>query len=195
MFIVSDQLVDSGFAAEIQELVYGFEKPLTWGYSDLAVRIVEKPIGILNDNVKEAFYFSADVPAEHPIYTKIVEYLIPILNQQGIQIGDNYIYRFRSNIFTKQNETYRGSHHTIHVDDPGGTFISFLYYVEDSDGETVFFNEVYSDTMTKDGLSEKIRVTPKRGRYALFDSNIYHASASPVDSPKRSVLNFVFEVG
>lgn len=192
MFIVSNQLVDSGFSVEIQELVYGFEKPLTWGYSDLAVRIVEKPIGILNDNVKEAFYFSADVSAEHPIYAKIVEHLIPILNQHGIRIGDRY--RFKSNIFTKQNETYRGGHHTIHVDDPSGAFLSFLYYVEDSDGETVFFNETYSDTMTKDRLSEKIRVTPKRGRYVIFDSNMYHASASPVDSPRRSVLNFVFEV-
>ena len=56
-----------------------------------------------------------------------------------------------------------------------------LYYVNDSDGDTHFFDEQgnVSDT-----------VTPKKGRLVIFDGHTYHASSCPVQSSHRVVINF-----
>lgn len=57
-----------------------------------------------------------------------------------------------------------------------------LYYVNDTDGDTVFF-----DPEDKTKIIE--RVTPKRGRVLLFDGSMYHASCPP-SSGFRAVVNF-----
>jgi len=56
-----------------------------------------------------------------------------------------------------------------------------LYYVNDSDGDTHFFdeNENVCDT-----------VTPKKGRLVIFDGLTYHASSCPITSSHRLVINF-----
>ena len=56
-----------------------------------------------------------------------------------------------------------------------------LYYVNDSDGDTHFFDDAgnVSDT-----------VTPKKGRLVIFDGMTYHASSCPIKSSHRLVINF-----
>lgn len=55
-----------------------------------------------------------------------------------------------------------------------------LYYVKDSDGDTVFFNK-------KDKINK--RVTPKKGRAVLFDGSIWHSSYKP-KRKLRCIINF-----
>jgi len=54
-----------------------------------------------------------------------------------------------------------------------------LYYVNNSDGETVLFK--------KNKLWKK--VTPKQGRVLIFNGNIKHAAGCPVDNQVRAVIN------
>jgi len=56
-----------------------------------------------------------------------------------------------------------------------------LYYVNDSDGDTFFFNN--------DGEICN-RVTPKKGRLIIFDGLTHHASSCPIESSHRLVINF-----
>ena len=58
-----------------------------------------------------------------------------------------------------------------------------LYYVHDSDGDTILFDE--NDNEIK-------RVTPKKGRAIFFEGSIKHCSSSPTKG-LRSILNFNFE--
>jgi len=60
---------------------------------------------------------------------------------------------------------------------------SVVYYVNDADGDTVFFTPY-----------ETIRVTPKRGRAVIFPANIKHAGTNPSVSPERITLNIVVDV-
>jgi len=57
-----------------------------------------------------------------------------------------------------------------------------LYYVNDSEGDTVFFD---------DSKKEIKRVSPKKGRIAFFDGTIYHAG-TPSETNSRAVINFDF---
>jgi ectoine hydroxylase-related dioxygenase (phytanoyl-CoA dioxygenase family) len=67
----------------------------------------------------------------------------------------------------------------------------FIYYVNDSDGDTVFFKQKFNGFPVKN-LDEEFRISPKAGTAVLFDGNQYHASSSPVNSDYRCVLNIDF---
>ena len=59
-----------------------------------------------------------------------------------------------------------------------------LYYINDSDGPTYFFNEAHELQDT---------VYPKPGRAIIFDGSNIHAASNPVRSPFRLVVNIDFQ--
>ena len=63
-----------------------------------------------------------------------------------------------------------------------------LYYVNDSDGDTIIYNEtVESDTYTELACS-----SPKKGRICIFDGSHYHAATKPKESYSRIVITYNF---
>jgi hypothetical protein len=87
-------------------------------------------------------------------------------------------------------------HGVPHVD--GYTDIPYkvgVYYVNDSDGDTVLFKQTTDDTTPVDVMNGKLDIdqtlSPKKGRLIIFDSNIYHAVGKPKKNV-RSVLNYHF---
>jgi hypothetical protein len=68
-----------------------------------------------------------------------------------------------------------------HVDTDSPHYV-LLYYVNDTDGDTVFFDNY---------LNEIKRISPKKGRVVFFDGSIYHAASNPTINP-RFVLNYNF---
>jgi hypothetical protein len=87
----------------------------------------------------------------------------------------------------------------LHVDTTLKHFV-VLYYVADSDGDTIIVDrQLQDDEPSYDNLKLEDyniihRVTPKQGRAVIFKSNQFHASSPPIESLKRMVINFVFEV-
>jgi hypothetical protein len=82
---------------------------------------------------------------------------------------------------------------TPHVDTDEPHWV-FLYYVNDSDGDTVFYEKKSSwNTDSKKygdvDYVEVGRVTPLQGRCVIFDGRNYHSSSSPTKN-KRCILNF-----
>jgi hypothetical protein len=110
---------------------------------------------------------------------KHIKLITPIVSKLNEHVDINNVNRLKVNLLLKQNigtDQYNTPHR-----DPGR--YSFVYYLNDSDGDTFFFN---------DDMSILNRVTPKKNSGVLFDSNILHASSNPATTDARFVLNFVF---
>ena len=61
---------------------------------------------------------------------------------------------------------------------------SLLYYVNDSDGDTIFFDNELNITT---------RVSPKKNRVIIFDSINLHAGSNPIENHMRAVINLIFK--
>ena len=61
-----------------------------------------------------------------------------------------------------------------------------LYYVCDSDGDTIIYNE---KTISEKGFTVQKKVTPKQGRVVLFDGALYHTAEQP-NHNLRCVVNY-----
>lgn len=66
-----------------------------------------------------------------------------------------------------------------HIDLPEDHTVC-IYYVNDADGDTVFFDN---------DLNEVKRVSPKKGRLILFNGKIMHGGGIPKNGP-RCIINF-----
>ena len=82
---------------------------------------------------------------------------------------------------------------TPHIDIYDGNegkvdFIVALYYVVDSDGDTIIYNEKDRDPEGK--YTIKQCVTPKQGRMVIFDGGLYHAAKQPINSNTRCIVNY-----
>lgn len=71
---------------------------------------------------------------------------------------------------------------------------SLLYYVNESDGDTFIFNEMFNNECI-DSLTVNKRISPKRGECVLFDSTYLHAGSPPRMHEYRMVINFAFRKG
>jgi len=69
-----------------------------------------------------------------------------------------------------------------HVDIDHDHYV-FLYYINDCDGDTIFFDK---------NQKEYKRVSPKKGRCILFDGSIYHTGSKPKNK-SRGVININFK--
>jgi hypothetical protein len=79
-----------------------------------------------------------------------------------------------------------------------------LLYLNDSDGDTVIYNERYNpydtldtisyfNTKLKKQVTELTRLTPEENKFIMFDGMHYHSSSAPVLTKRRIAVNFVFE--
>ena len=61
-----------------------------------------------------------------------------------------------------------------------------LYYVCDSDGDTIIYNE---KVISEKGLTVQKKITPKQGRVVLFDGAYYHTAQQP-NHNVRCIVNY-----
>lgn len=82
-------------------------------------------------------------------------------------------------------------YHVPHFDSKNTNDVTVIYYVNNSDGDTVIFNESYEGSIPQK-LNIKETVSPKKGRVLVFNSNQFHASRPPINVDFRCIINMVF---
>jgi hypothetical protein len=118
--------------------------------------------------------------------------LITACAKHNIKI--NHIIRIRAGMILK---TCDDIIHTPHVDYPY-PHSTMLFYLNDSDGDTLFYNEMHSGEQSQIAALEKSKVTiseriePKANRYSIFNGLQFHSSTAPKKSEFRIVINYNF---
>lgn len=117
-----------------------------------------------------------------------------IEKESGLKIKN--IIRVKANLMTRDTSYPIGFYNGAHVDNYNSNVFTFLYYVNDSDGDTIFFTD-FLDGKKDHNIKELVaqdRETPRIGTGVLFNSNRLHTSSPPLFTNRRMVVNYVFEV-
>lgn len=128
---------------------------------------------------------------------KLVEEELPKNNCENFW----HLYRLRCGFnipLNPKNKKYTNiDHNTPHIDHDNsiitGKTFTCLYYINETDGDTVIFNELasqYPNWPTRFNI--KKRVSPSKNKLLIFDGDHFHASSSPKTYDTRLVLTFNF---
>ena len=133
---------------------------------------ISKEIGFGCDffNNNEIYHYGATLLS--PLYI--------FLNNQNLHLKQLYQARTYLQIPSNCNKSKPQDIHT----DLKYPHLVFLYYVTNSDGDTIFYD---------DNNSEIKRISPKKGRIAFFPGNIKH-SGSTCTTNIRIILNINLEL-
>jgi hypothetical protein len=97
-------------------------------------------------------------------------------------IEQSRIGRIKANLQTQCNFSHEYFFNTPHVDRLESHTVA-IYYVNDSDGDTTIFDNDGNIIQT---------VSPRRGRFLVFDGSYFHAGRHPILADKRIIINFNF---
>jgi len=140
---------------------------------------------------KNCINTNSNKDSEECVLLTHVFYLDSIKNSDNYLLSDFVLniflnktnFPFRSLIRSKANlqlvsKTTNALHTTPHIDSNNDHKV-LIYYVNDCDGDTFVF------------CNDKVeRISPKKGRFVLFDGNHYHAAGLAKESDFRINLNF-----
>jgi hypothetical protein len=188
-YVVVDSLISPTTQDDIKQLLLGTRRDFPWYFTH-----------------DMSFGFREKEPIEFPAFTHVFKTLgkensnyyndiLPIA-----EIGASYINRVADVYYARTflqmplDESVRLKElDFLHVDTPLKHFV-VLYYVTDSDGDTILTN--IKNTKTKSVTTHKAteeniiaRVSPKKGRMLIFDGSFYHVASQPTKS-MRCVINF-----
>jgi hypothetical protein len=137
----------------------------------------------------DGYQFVHTVFKDNNITSPVFELLKPILQsfEEHTSLKIVNILRIKINLLTPLKLSEEQIQNTIHTDiakdSPFTSVVSLIYYVVDSDGDTV----VYDDT-------DIITCTPKKGNAFYFNSIMDHRASNPIINKRRIVINFVMEI-
>lgn len=173
---------------KLEELLTGAEFP--WRYNAETVMQKPKPLKqfddisilghtLIRDGQLNSEYFN-------PINTLLD--LSGLVNKFSLS---TQIIRAQANLFLKRDRVINPC---PHIDFQRVRHMVVLYYVNDCDGDTVFYNLSDCDDHRLDEMKEWRRESPKKGDIIIFDGKIFHSPSCPVESLCRSTLNFDFSM-
>jgi hypothetical protein len=124
-----------------------------------------------------------------------VFYLDKLKNSDNYLLSDFILNRFLDRSKIQFTELFRSkanlqpaSHNaaqvytTPHIDNTSN-HKALIYYANDCDGDTFIFDDHKTGSVLE-------QISPKKGRFLLFDGNLYHAAGFPDKSDFRINVNF-----
>lgn len=186
-YIVLDNLVPKGFIDALHLELYGKNH---WAFS----------LGTLDPELQERYEEKdwLDSPMLNlPLYTPetgpthlLFQDVRTIFNFLEYRLG----YSFEILGRVKANLTWPQPHKTLpnppHIDVPNDKFYSMVFYVNESDGDTIIYDKTLSEG--ENNLKQIASISPQPGRAVIFKSNRFHSSSPPKNNPYRIIINSVF---
>jgi hypothetical protein len=189
MIKVFENFIDNDISKKIYNI---FTNGFPWYYFDSTNDNYE--INLLKNkelklNIIKNSQFSHTFFVHNKIVSDYFEKIFLLLKDKYF-LEIDYIKRIKSNLNTLIPGYTKNNIQIPHIDyghnwtENPNLIYSLIYYVNDSDGDTIFYDN---------NEKEIFRVTPKRGKAVLFKSNILHTACNPVNTDKRIIINFIFK--
>ena len=186
--LVFDDIIDLKYQERIKNILIGEETFNDYYFPWYFTQDVTKHNDV--DSQKRSAFFHGYVVSDndntigtidsifHDIFITLLENACHKIDKQDVNV-------IKGRSFLQLPINYKGERiDTPHVDIVGDHFV-ILYYVCDSDGDTIIYNE----KVKSDNYTIQKRITPKQGRVVLFDGSYYHTAEQPIDNI-RCVVNY-----
>lgn len=192
--IVIDDVISPTYQAKLLDMSQDYSFDWHFGPSNIYESTTVKPETFVDENTVDSFQYTHLF--FHDVLTgtdKLFDFVRPLIFTMidRFKLQEFELQRCKANMLTNNRRFSLGKYNPPHVD---GSFEhwAIIYYMNDSDGDTVIFNETYGSQFTK--LTEKQRITPKMGRAVCFPGKYFHASCNPINNDTRTVINIDFKV-
>ena len=136
------------------------------------------------------FFYEKNAPTSN--YFQLVYPLVLSITSQA-NVPFNRLFRMRANLSLANGEGQM----MPHIDSFHPHWVA-IYYVNDSDGDTIIFNETNDDfdsgqadinRIKENKFTIKHRVTPKKGKLLAFPGKYYHTASFCKNTDYRCLLN------
>jgi hypothetical protein len=187
-------IIDDFITKSYQDGIEHNSKRLKWSYIDRTYTGESGQAVFIDQNVIDSPQMVSLLYGEPNDNTINFSYINPLLHTVEDTIGSKIssMIRVKYNLLL-QNPKFNKSNYNVPHLDMFGEHLTALYYVNDSDGDTILFNEKYNEGGKPDKLTIRARIAPKKGRMLIFKSDIWHASSNPILSKDRIVINTIFK--
>ena len=187
--LIFDDIIDLEYQEKIKKVLLsdhpyeGYDFP--WYFTQDVTSHKDK-----NSQKRSAFFHSYVVynnnDAMGTVDSVFHHLFVSLLDNACHRVGEKNVNILKGRSFLQLPINYKGEREdTPHIDISDFYHFVMLYYVCDSDGDTIIFNE--QEKSEKYTVQKK--VTPKQGRVVLFDGRFYHTAEQPVDNI-RCVVNY-----
>ena len=188
MFIEVDDFLEEYHVNEIERFLSSISFP--WYYNPSLSGDTEKIVYDNDNNIKDVDGFIHIFSDNNNILSAHAEIIRIILGaiEKKLNFVVKDIKRSRA-VLVYKNPSFGDFYQVPHTDYTV-PHLTLIYYVNDNDGDTVFFTEMYKEgNVEKKTLQRKI--TPKKGKCVVFDGLQYHTGSVPTDK-NRILININF---
>ena len=155
------------------------EKSFTWTYNKSTVGTERNYIAHKKENIVPVMTHSVVENGEIVSnFWNLTKELLRSVQRQSKRIVIEEVSNCRLNLQLQNGR--EGFHTGIHIDGWVSMNITALYYVNDSDGDTIIGDE---------------KVSPKANRVVIFDGSTLHNGHSPCEHNNRIIINSNYDVG
>ena len=188
--IVIDDFIILEYQEKIKQELLGLENDFPWYYTEDVTTA-----GDFDSQYRPALnhyyvnFNDDDISEVESVYHHL---FVPMLSKacKYLKIPETEVIQGRSFLQFPLKNIDTSVVDTPHIDlDEGDEHVVVLYYVVDSDGDTIIYNE-RTESLT---YTEKQRVTPKQGRVVIFEGGQYHTAQQP-NNGTRCIVNYNLEL-
>ena len=189
MINVVENFLSSQYQDHLEKIMLGREFP--WFYLPFTSETNHETC-FPAEGAQDGFQFVHTFVDQGNLYSDRMSLVMPInfalMASAGVKT--EHVERLKANV-TFPIASTAGSFKPPHVDTMRPDTITAIYYVNDADGDTIFFDDYQTEKLNGFKFQVRDKVKPKKGMLVYFDSSIFHSSEFPKESP-RCVLNFNF---
>lgn len=190
--IIDDNFLPAGAAKSIEEEII-YKKPFFFNPAEITDGDFSPlPQRVIGDMFEDHPFFTAGTNNDSdssPILDIGMYILSMFCQKHNLEAYD--IGRVKSNLTTISTSKKVA---WPHVDSRADHFV-FLYYVNDSDGDTVLYeNKFNGNVYSQEDLVIKESIKPKAGKAILFNGKIFHGITPPQNTNYRCVINMNLQI-